>query len=395
MQISPVIGYNHELYDSLETFIPNLRAKLSLFPCKKDQVDKQVALVDSFDWTQQTQPQRNPFSFSPRGNDYTGLGCFVTGLGATSKDFANLCEQQRHLRSLNLLDPLKSEQLRGIADKLYGLYEAYSSLSPTPNEVRVVQELLHLINSMKGEENDPLRIYLGLDSGFKTNLNTQFWGLYDSDPSSGIMDIYVSAKARDLAGTILHTFMSARGFTRSQCFMAELALSEQSGNLTGSWQLPPRICQDIELLAPAETMLFLQRLTVSNRGEYPVLCARVRSACEYQLLEVPTLGQLKDMNSAKYLHGKISAKDLVSARVEWYRERGCQHPNLSVSISLFQEINARVYRALMDREAELLERIESVLLTILKPGHIDASADLFALSVFCAFRKLALDETYL
>src|ERR1700760_4953255 len=105
MQISPVSSNNHELYDSLETFVPNLRAKLSLFPGKKDKVDKQIALVDSFEWTQQTQLQRNPFSFSPRGNDYTGLGCFVTGLDATSKDFANLCEQQRHLRSLNLLDP--------------------------------------------------------------------------------------------------------------------------------------------------------------------------------------------------------------------------------------------------------------------------------------------------
>jgi hypothetical protein len=394
-QINPISCNEQELYNSLEAFIPNLRAKLSLFPYKKDEVDKQVALVDSFDWTQQTQPQTNPFSFSPRGNDYTGLGCFAVGLDGTAKDFHNLCEQQRHLRSLNLLDPLKSEQLRGIVDQLYALYEAYSSLSPTPDEVQAVRELIKLVNSMKGEENDRLRIYFGLDSGFKTNLDTQFWGLYDVDPSSGITDIYVSAKARDLAGTILHTFMSARGFTRSQCFMAELALSEQSGNLTGSWQLPPRICQDMELLAPAETMLFLQRLTISNRGEYPVLCARVRSACEYQLLEVPTLAQLKNMNAAQYLRGEISGKDLVTARVAWYREKGCRHPNLSVSISLFQEIEARIYRALMDREAELLERVESVLLATLKPGKIDASADIFALSVFSAFRKLALDEAYL
>jgi hypothetical protein len=366
-----------------------------LVPHKQEHSDKQIALIDDFDWTQQAQPQRNPFSFSSRGNDYTGLGCFVVGLEPTAKDFNNLCDQQRHLKSLGLLDPLKLDRLNEITQNLRKLYGAYSTIVPLPAEVQAVQELLHLVEQAHGEEDDQLRIYYGIDSGFKTGVNVQFWGLYNEDESTESMDIFVSAKAKDLTGTVLHTFLSARGFTRSQCFMAELALSEQTETLSGSWQLPPRIAHDVEYLAPAETILLLQRLTVSNRGEYPILCAKVRSACEYQLLEVPTLSQLKEMNATKYLRGEISTQDLVSARIAWYREKGCHHPDLTTAMSLFDEINARVYSVLMRREAHILERLEALFRDNLKTGKIDASLDFLAMAVFCAFRKLALNETFL
>jgi hypothetical protein len=106
-----------------------------LVPHKQEHSDKQIALIDDFDWTQQAQPQRNPFSFSSHGNDYTGLGCFVVGLEPTAKDFNNLCDQQRHLKSLGLLDPLKLDRLNGITQNLRKLYGAYSTIVPLPAEV--------------------------------------------------------------------------------------------------------------------------------------------------------------------------------------------------------------------------------------------------------------------
>jgi hypothetical protein len=85
----------------------------------------------------------------------------------------------------------------------------------------------------------------------------------------------------------------------------------------------------------------------------------------------------------------------VTSRLAWYREQGCEHPDRSASISVFREIDVIVSAILMDRKSELLSQLDGVLHTVLQKKHIDASADLFALSVFCAFRKLALNEVYL
>lgn len=384
------------MYDTLHDFVPHLAAKLALTPCERNKPQKQVVLVDDFDFTQQGQPRSNPFDYSARGNEYTGLGCFPVGIECVTKDFASLAEEQRHLRSLGLLDAIKPEQLKLLSTEYQALLEYYNSLEGTPEEAYGLEELVNLINSVSGEEEtDDLRVFLGLDSGFKTGVNTQFWGLYDVDPGSGSMDIFISAKAKDLAGTLLHTFMSSRGYTRSQCLIAELALSEQTSRLDEHWQLPPRICQDLEVLTPAENLLLSQRLIESSQAEYPVLSARVRSACEYQLVEVPTLYQLKDMNSAQYLRNKITIENLIAARIEWYRDQECHYPNPARAVSLFREIDARIYKMLINREADVLGRLETALQGVLRGGKIDAAADIFALAVFCAFRKLALDEAYL
>jgi hypothetical protein len=371
------------------------------------QADNRVVTIkDNLGWAPRAdQLQKDPFSHSFRGQDYAGLGCFQLGLDCSSKDFDDLVEQQRHLRDSGLLKLVKSDELRRLGDQLHilitsneqshTLHKAFSSRAVASRVSDAIKELQHLVSQSYGDENENgcFRVYMGLQSGFRTSLDTVFWGLHDAD--SCPTDIYVSAKTRDLAGTVLHTFLSSKGLTRAQCFMAEMVLSEQTHSLTERWKLPSRLVQDIEQLSPAEMILFLQRLVFSPGEDYAIIAARIRSVCEYQLMEVPTLAQLRASNSTAYLRGEISAEDLVTARLSFYRERGCQHPDPSMAISLFKEVDIRLQEILMERQSQLLSQLESVLRTVLQEAPLDASADLFALSVFCACRKLALSEIYL
>lgn len=384
------------LYDSLDSIIPSLSAKLSLSQPEKIQSPNSAAVIDAFDWPSRiNHAGTNPFSISSGGNDYTGLGCFQLGLDCTSKDVADLIDTQRRVRDLELLERIKPEELRRIAAQLRTLYDAETSSTKAPERSQVVKELIDLLTAIRGDENDRLRVYVGLHSGFRTSLETQAWGLYDFDPTLGALNIYLSGKTEDRAGTILHTFMSGKGYTRVQCFMAEVALSEQIGSLVESWELPQRIVHDVEQLTPAETLLLLQRLVASNCEDCSVFAARIRARCEYQLIDVPSLAQLRAMSSTAYLRGEVSAEALITSRIAWFQEQGCWCPDTSVAISLFMEIDARLPEVLMSGQNQLLSQLEVVMHSVLQKNQIDASADIFALSVFCAFRRVALNEIYL
>src|SRR5262249_27101335 len=57
--------------------------------------------------------------------------------------------------------------------------------------------------------------------------------------------------------------------------------------------------------------------------------------------------------------------------------------------------DARLYSVLMNCESDTLAQLGVVIQTIIQRNKIDAGVDIFALSVFSAFRKLALEEVYL
>jgi hypothetical protein len=323
------------------------------------------------------------------------MGCFQLGLDSSWEDFELLLGTQRHLRNLGLLKMISPEELHRIGDQLHALYESDIIQASSWDDKTAIKQLIELIATVQGDDTDHLRVYTGLDTGFHTDNNSQFWGFYDNASGSDVIDLYISAKAQDLPGTLLHTFMSSLGLSRTQCFMTEVALAKQSGSLVDRWDLPGRVVQDIKQLSPSETLLLSQRLVNSTCDhEYISLSTRILRCCEYQLMERPSILQLKESTTA-YLAGEISVEELISYRIEWYHEQGCQYPDPSVAISLFREINGRLQSLLLNREREVLSQLETVFRTILEKDHLDASADLFALSVFCAFRRLALDEIYL
>jgi glycosyltransferase involved in cell wall biosynthesis len=393
---------SHVTYDSLASFVPNLKARLALSaPKTRNQTTDQdhnnyaISSAPRFPY-----PEHDPFSFSASGRDFTGLGCFQLGLECASQDFADLVEQQQRLRELKFLKPVDLDVLRVFAAQLQALYDSrqwtlYTTFDAPISSARLSQAIKELCGFIADKDDDRrLEVLVGLQSGFRTNPETQFWGLYDVD-GFGHTTIYVSAKTCDLPSTILHTFFSSRNCTRAQCFQVEMMLCEQTLSLTPKWTLPARFVQDIEQLSSSENIFLLQRLASYKGTEFSILAARLRAVCEYQLLEIPSLAQLRALNSSAYLQGEISADDLVTSRIDWYIEKGCHHPELSTAISLFKDIDHRMQELLMGREVQLLSQILVVLEIVLQKDAIDASADLFALAVFCACRKLALSEIYL
>ncbi|KAK4984016.1 hypothetical protein LTR50_006855 [Elasticomyces elasticus] len=392
---------NSAAYASLEAFIPDLAAKLSLGPPSSIVKDRSAGadlVIAGHAWPSRPDDAQDcPFSVSPSGLDYTGLGCFQLGLDCSAKDFADLLDGQRRLRDLDLLERLKPDELGRMRDKLLLLYDARNALACTPKEEQALAELLERLADCKGDDADRVKVYVGLHSGFHSRLDMQFWGLYDVNFSAaGCTDIFLSGKTADRVGAMLHTFLSSKQVPRARCLMAEMALASVGGAVIADpWGLPLRLVQDIEQLAPAESMLFLRRLAGSECGECAQLAAQMRKCCEYQLMVVPSVAQLRAANTSAYLSGEISVEELVKSRIDWFREQGCACMDPEAALALFEEVDARLSGVLMDRQSQQLARLESVLQTVLRKGHIDAGADIFALSVFCAFRKLAIDEVYL
>jgi hypothetical protein len=337
----------------------------------------------------------DPLSRSALGEDWTGLGCFHLGLEATEDTFAEILQAQRNLKDLDLLHCVDQEELQIIAKQIQSLYDAKCTSDSTPVWATAVRELLELFTPNPDDGIPRIQVCVGLHSGFQASAAVQFWGLYGLDRSSDVFTIFLSSKTPDRASAILHTFLSSRRLSRTECLMAELDMAQHHGALSEKWSLPSRIVYDVEQLSPTETILFMRHLGLLDRPHDSVLMKRLRACCKYQLMEIPTLSQIRAMNSTTYLSGKIAPENLVASRLAWLAEKGCWHPDLLAGLSLFVEVEARLYKVLMSGQSEVLAQLGVVIQTITQKNRIDAGADMFSLAVFCAFRKLALDEIYL
>jgi hypothetical protein len=388
---------NDSLYNSLDAFVPNLVSKLTFVPSANKEVQARTSntIANTIQHSQALKDSKtNPLSQAADGADYTGLGCFQLGLEVNAEQFEELLQAQRHLKELSLLQQLTSEDLLAIKKQIEVLQDARGSRALSYTAAGAVDDLLSMLSTPENELEPQLQIYIGLHSGFQTSADVQFWGLYDVDAESGGRDIYLSGFARDRAGAALHTFLSSQGCTRTECFMAEYAMAELNHKLSSTWHLPQRIVGDIEKLSPTEIILLHQRLSLLDEDD-SFLLFRIRACCEYQLMDRPSMMQLRALNSKDYLSGNISIECLVQARLDWHREWGWAHPNPEQAIQLFQDVSRRLHETLMEGESELYGRIGTVMQAIMRQNHVDAGADLFALAVFCAFRQLALDEIYL
>ncbi|KAJ9092274.1 hypothetical protein QFC21_006916 [Naganishia friedmannii] len=381
------------IYEPLEEYIPDLLAKLT----PRSRMGHQITIPDvagptvdaQFEWPAGvTESRTNPLTSSPNGLGYKGIGCFPLGLDVSAEAFAGLVDGQRRLRDLGLLDRLRPQELASMTDKLFIRNDDCHD---------AVYELKHLLLEAQGEEEDRLKVYIGLHSGFRDGAASQFWGLFYVNSKTGCTELYINAKSADRLGSILHTYLSSRNVSRDQCLLAEYHQSEHTEDLSEKWNMSNRFVKDIEQLTPAENLLFLRRLVRTNElnEELEFLRTRFIACCEYQLLEVPTLEQSRALNSATYLEGGISATELIQSRLSWHAQNGLEHPDVSDAISLFTDIDARLPTLLKRQQSGFLASLEDVFAEILKKGNIDVSADIFALAVFCAFRRLALDEIYL
>jgi hypothetical protein len=341
----------------------------------------------------------DPLCASSSGISYDGIGCFPLGVDVSIEDFQEVVFAQRNLRKLELLDPTSPSQLREYG-KIFSNFIAETNVLKettdlgSPCRHQAIENLARILNQSPDDGSEGVRIYLGLHSGLQRSMKKQFWGVYHVHPAS-IIDIYISKNSEDILGTILHTFLSSRGLSRRQCLAAEISFARWKRNLIQPHNIPPRIEQDIDLLSPEDCIQLLQRVSLVSDAEKDSLLCSIRSSIMDRLVDVPTLEQLRTVNTTGYLDESVSIEEIVESRIQWHCQYKRPHPDVGTAISLFKEVDSRIRQALSTRNRQDLQNILNNLGICLRTSTIDAVSDLFALSVFCTMRKLAFEEVYI
>ena len=333
----------------------------------------------------------DPLCLSPSGKSYDGIGCFPFGGDVTSDDFHEIVWSQRNLKKLELLDTLKPALLQE-----YGLiFRRY--VSEALDEPVYKHNILELADSLvesTGGGSHGVSVYLSLHSGFQRNSINQFWAVYHVH-EFGITDIYISKNAQDVIGTLLHTFLSCRGFSRRQCLVAEFEFARWRNTLVAPHNISQRISQDLSLLSPEECLDLLQRITLAPEARQDSLTRSLKPAVMERLIELPSISQLKALNTASYLEGNISVEDLVASQLQWHCQSKNPHPDLAAAVALFREVEANITLALKTRDRHNLDLITSTLGHLLRCSVLSATDDVLALSIFCTMRRFAFEEVYI
>lgn len=370
-------------WNTLQSLFPSLKAVLGSTERQEEKTGSlSIRLCDPPEWVAQIKSHEDPLSTSMSGERYNCCGCFPLGFEATHAAFTDILQSQQRLKALGLLHSLPTTEIQGIGFLLQQFFHDTSAPSQLVTSIKELSD-----RALNGS----LHITLGLNSGLRKDANARFWAVYQMN-SRGI-EIFVSKNAQDLAETVLHTFLSAKGYPRHVCFEAEIALASWSEGLVRGTRLSRRLVQDIDALSPEERLLLLQHLTLANSTNE--LSKRICLYIRKQLLHAPSLVQLKELNTIGYLDGSVSPEYLVKARVNWYKEQGCQYPSDSECLALFNEVDAVFTRNLTEQREADLARLTSALCDLIKEGCIDAYVDMTMLSLFCASRKGAFDEIYM
>ncbi|KAK2781195.1 hypothetical protein FQN53_000739 [Emmonsiellopsis sp. PD_33] len=374
-------------WEPLKAIFPQLCGVLqSRGPDPLDNRTADLRLGEPPEWISQIGSTENPLSISGSGMDYSCLGCFPLGFEPSPIAFAEVLQSQGRLKGLGLLHPLEPGKLHNMGKMLQDFHEnlLQSNWNHAPEVIYAVKEL------SAAAINDAIRVYIGLDSGFCKDAETRFWAVYQQD-SDGL-DIYVSKKAQGLVGTVLHTFLSSKAVPRHVCFEIETAFSRWSNDLVQPAGIPRRLVQDLKSLTPEEKLLLLQHLTFTDSTQ--ALLGRLRDCLTNELLDTPSLEQLKELNTVGYLSGRVPAEAIVQSRLVWHQDQGCVYSGLSEALGLFSHVDAVMSDIFKQRRENDLRTILKAMRILISGDGVDAYVDLFALAIFCAVRKAAFDEVY-
>lgn len=346
--------------------------------------EPQFPVRDPPDWVAHVESPGNPLSISVNGQGYTHLGCFPLGSDPNALAFSEVLKSQQRLKDLGLLDPVPTKKVQEIGALLGKFHATLVDSSDDGLLIAKVKQLSDLASS------DALHVNLGLDSGLRKNTDARFWAVYQIESDN--CEIFISKNAQSLAGTILHTFLSAKGLSRHACFEVETAFATWAQDLSPHTGLPRRLVQDIDDLSPEERILLLQHLSLTNSKSHTL--DSISTYIRTRLLNAPSLAQMKELNTVQYLEQSVSAKDLVARRINWYRDQQCKHASLETSMDLFHQVDQIFTEILKTHREDDLASITKGLSEIVRDGHIDAYVDMIALALFCAARKGAFDEIY-
>ncbi|ORY15720.1 hypothetical protein BCR34DRAFT_598235 [Clohesyomyces aquaticus] len=353
----------------------------------------------SLDWSACMDKQAsNPLSCSFAGAFYGPLGCFPIGLDTSQQDFNHILKSQQRLRGLGLLSRVSTKELHVASRMLSSFATSDNQLADVvPTSREAILSLANALMQTNDEADDlyQIQVYIGLDSGFRTPTGGQFWAVYEVEPRTSSLIIYVSKTVQDLPAVLLHTYLSKSHFSRYQCFLLEYGLVDSRTGLGTIERLPPRFQHDLDLLSPTDLLLYLQHLQYSEWDEGCPLLSSIRSACEEFLIDVPTYQQIKKLSNMEYISGTITDEHLVNARIKWYRL--CHLPSLGKrnAIDLFRHIDSEFQDLLWNRDFQKLDAITTALEKLTSRDNIDSVTDFVLFCIFCAARKAGFEEVYI
>ena len=351
------------------------------------------------DWTLAVERQaNNPLSCSFDGSPYSSLGCFPVGLDASKADFDRVINSQRRLRDLKLLNRLPSQQFRSIANIL-GDFASCSShyLDLVPSVREAIAGLVESLNQVTDDGADPyqFQVYTALDSGFHTPNGASFWGVWEVQPRTKAVIIYISKSVQDVKGVLLHTYLSMLGFSRYQCFLAEYGLTEFEAGSFSPERLPERLYLDLDLLSSSDLLFYVQHIQHSEWDEDCSLLSAIRERCKELLIDVPTYHQFKKLSNVDYIGDNITDEQLVNAKLKWYRLSRVPTLDGADALQLFRHISEVFGDILWWRDHGKLDIITSAITDMASRGSLDSAADFVLFCIFCAARKAGFEEVYI
>ncbi|EPS26705.1 putative polysialyltransferase [Penicillium oxalicum 114-2] len=372
-------------WDALRPLLPALDKFLDSEQTSNQSVKSpSLRLREPPEWVAQIKSSGHPLSVSMSGQQYVNMGCFPLGSDPTPLAFAEILQSQQRLKGLELLHPVPATKIQSIGLLMRNFHEHLARSCQDAPLLAAIQNL----SEMAAEGS--LKVNLALDSGLKKTSDTRFWAVFEQDEDR--FEVFVSKNAHGLAGTVLHTFLSGKGFSRHVSCETEVALARWSEDFAPSTQLPRRFVQDIDGLSPEERLLLLQHLSLTDAHSEvtETICAYIQQ----QLVDAPSLAQLRELNSVGYLEGSASAEELIEDRLSWYEEQGCARPSFSTSLDLFHQVDAVFTEMHKYHRENELSAITTGFCNLVQSGDFDAFLDMLALALFCTARKNAFDEIY-
>jgi hypothetical protein len=351
------------------------------------------------DWTLALEKRTdNPLSCSFDGTLYGALGCFPIGLSGSRADFDLILKSQRRLRKLKLLSKVPIKKLHDAAGALDRYIGSNSGLLDViPNLKEAITEFADALANATDKADDPyqLQVYIGLDSGFHTPNGSQFWAVWELEPRSTTILMYLSKSVQDVTGVLLHSHLSRLGYSRYHCFLAEYGLHELEAGRESQSRLPRRLQQDLELLSSTDLLLYLQHLQYSKWNKDCRMLSALRKQCEEQLIDVPTYEQFKTLSNMHYISGSASDEQLVLAKLKWYRM--CELPTINRydALELFRHVSETFHNMLWWRDHNKLDAITAAIERLTDRSTVDSVTDFVLFCIFCAARKAGFEEVYI
>lgn len=336
-------------------------------------------------------PRRtNMWSVSSDMADLSLHGCYPLTSSPSKTDYRAVVEEQVHLKTLRLLQPVKGNEIHRLIQQLGNLAQRGSKRN-------------HYLDSLiDGLSQHRVSVFKGLDSGFGTpSGDAYFWGVSHTrkGTSPEFIDIFISLKTESDAATVLHTWLAHHGVGRAERYAVELEL-ERACEENPRLRLPSSITTSLERATNAELLFFLEQLRVtqfSHEFRKPMI-----ELCRHLLIDEAASGQWRRLHSLSTLSGSIDVRELLETRLEILARAGATRlPLVENLLKLHDQMDSLVADALYYGDRRALNILSDALAHVYSPecaenkSSVGIGADFFALLFFLALRQAAFEDVYL